>query len=121
MLFANGVTLDTEEKYVYVAESLGKCVVRYEVFADGSLGRPEQYGPEFSEFGHPDGCAFDSAGNLWVTLVVMNALVASDFFLVPVSAEYLPMVGLTLLGNSIGKIQKLADVYRASGVQRNLG
>ncbi len=74
MLFANGVTLDAEEKYVYVAESLGKCVVRYEVYADGSLGRPDQYGPEFGEFGHPDGCAFDSVGNLWVTLVVMNAL-----------------------------------------------
>lgn len=74
LLFANGVTLDAEEKYVYVAETMGRCIVRYEVLADGSLGRPEQYGPEFGELGHPDGCAFDSAGNLWVTLVVMNAI-----------------------------------------------
>lgn len=51
-----------------------------------------------------------------VSLVVMNALVASDCFLVPVSAEYLPMVGLTLLGNSIGKMQKLTPNLRPLGV-----
>src|SRR6185503_1646948 len=36
-----------------------------------------------------------------ISLVVVNALAASDWFLVPCSAEYLPMVGLTLLGTSI--------------------
>lgn len=51
-----------------------------------------------------------------ISLVVMNALVASDFFLVPCSAEYLPMVGLTLLGNSIGKMQKIAPNLRPLGV-----
>lgn len=33
-----------------------------------------------------------------ISLVVMNSLVASDYFLVPCSAEYLPMLGLSLLG-----------------------
>lgn len=51
-----------------------------------------------------------------ISLVVMNALVASDYFLVPCSAEYLPMVGLTLLGNSIGRIQKVAPQLRPFGV-----
>ena len=51
-----------------------------------------------------------------ISLVVMNALVASDYFFVPCSAEYLPMVGLTLLGNSIGRIQKVAPRLRALGV-----
>jgi len=51
-----------------------------------------------------------------ISLVVMNSLVASDFFLVPCSAEYLPMVGLTLLGNSIGKMQKVAPQLRPLGV-----
>lgn len=51
-----------------------------------------------------------------ISLVVMNALVASDFFLVPCSAEYLPMVGLTLLGNSIGKMQKVAPQLTPLGV-----
>ena len=51
-----------------------------------------------------------------IGLVVMNSLVASDYFLVPCSAEYLPMVGLTLLGSSIGKMQKLAPDLQVLGV-----
>ncbi len=51
-----------------------------------------------------------------ISLVVMNSLVASDLFFVPCSAEYLPMVGLTLLGNSIGKMQKIAPQLRPLGV-----
>ena len=51
-----------------------------------------------------------------ISLVVMNSLVASDFFFVPCSAEYLPMVGLTLLGNSIGRMQKVAPEIRPLGV-----
>jgi len=51
-----------------------------------------------------------------ISLVVMNALVASDYFLVPCSAEYLPMVGLTLLGNSIGRMEKVAPQLKPLGV-----
>ena len=51
-----------------------------------------------------------------ISLVVMNALVASDYFFVPCSAEYLPMVGLTLLGNSIGRMQKVAPDLKPLGV-----
>ena len=51
-----------------------------------------------------------------ISLVVMNALVASDYFLVPCSSEYLPMMGLSLLGNSIGKMQKVAPQLRPLGV-----
>ncbi len=72
--FANGCTLDAEEKFVYVAETMDQRVVRYEIHDDGTVGRPENYGPQFGPMGHPDGIAFDAEGNLWVTLVVMNAL-----------------------------------------------
>ena len=51
-----------------------------------------------------------------ISLVVVNSLVASSFFLVPCSAEYLPMVGLTMLGNSIGKVQKVAPSLALLGV-----
>lgn len=51
-----------------------------------------------------------------ISLVVMNSLVASDFFLVPCSAEYLPMVGLSLLSNSIQKMFKLTPNLRSLGV-----
>lgn len=51
-----------------------------------------------------------------ISLVVMNSLVASDYFLVPCSAEYLPMLGLSLLGGSIGRITKLAPQLQSLGV-----
>lgn len=51
-----------------------------------------------------------------ISLVVVNALAASDWFLVPCSAEYLPMVGLALLGNSIGRVQKIAPKLQPLGV-----
>ena len=51
-----------------------------------------------------------------ISLVVMNSLVASHYFIVPCSAEYLPMVGLQLLSDSISKMFKLAPNLRALGV-----
>lgn len=52
-----------------------------------------------------------------VSLVTVNSLVASDYFLVPVSAEYLPLTGLIMLGNSIGRVQsKLAPHLTSLGV-----
>jgi chromosome partitioning protein len=51
-----------------------------------------------------------------ISLVVVNALAASDKFLVPCSAEYLPMVGLTLLGNSVAKLKKIAPELQLLGV-----
>jgi chromosome partitioning protein len=51
-----------------------------------------------------------------ISVVVGNALVASDWFLVPCSAEYLPMVGLALLGASVAKLQKVAPNPQILGV-----
>lgn len=51
-----------------------------------------------------------------ISLVVMNSLVASDFFLVPCSAEYLPMVGLSLLSESIMRMKKIAPNLQPLGV-----
>ena len=51
-----------------------------------------------------------------ISLVVMNSLVASDYFLVPCSAEYLPMLGLTLLGSSIERIGKIAPHLQSLGI-----
>lgn len=51
-----------------------------------------------------------------ISLVVVNALAASDWFLVPCSADYLAMIGLTILGNSIGRVQKVAPNLQLLGV-----
>jgi chromosome partitioning protein len=52
-----------------------------------------------------------------VSLIPVNSLVASDFYLVPLSAEYLPLQGLILLGKCIGQFQrKLCPSLRSLGV-----
>ncbi len=87
--FANGLALDAGEQYLYVCQTMGRNVVRLPIRADGSLGPREPYGPLLGEpafpravpeqrarFGATDGCGFDQEGNLWVTLVLANKVVA---------------------------------------------
>ena len=73
--FANGLTLDAEEKYLYVAETMERRVLRYQIAQDGSLSGREVYGPNvLGKLGYPDGIAFDEAGNLWITFPSWNAV-----------------------------------------------
>ena len=92
--FANGIALDRDERHLFVCETTACDVLRYPIAADGSLGKPERYGPKLglsqrevqdrrplspelrSQLGLTDGCGFDRAGNLWVTLVMANRVVA---------------------------------------------
>lgn len=92
--FANGCALDYEERYLYVCETTGCDVLRFAINPGGSLGSPERYGPKLgysnlevqhkrpldletrSQLGLTDGCGFDQDGNLWVTLVLANKVVA---------------------------------------------
>ncbi len=89
--FANGLALDADESHIYVCETSGCDVVRYRIRSDGNLGPAERYGPPLGEpfdpsnaadpaamarLGLTDGCGFDCEGNLWVTLVVANRIVA---------------------------------------------
>ncbi|HPD56753.1 MAG TPA: SMP-30/gluconolactonase/LRE family protein [Smithellaceae bacterium] len=73
--FANGVSVDEKEEFVYVAETMKKRILRYRINNDANLGEPEIYGPDsLGPFGFPDGIAFDEAGNLWVALPAQNAI-----------------------------------------------
>jgi len=93
--FANGIALDADESHVFVCQTTGCNVLRFAIRADGSVGAPEPYGPQlgpripdgrFAEvlaspemqltLGLTDGCGFDVEGNLWVTLVTANKIVA---------------------------------------------
>lgn len=93
--FANGIALDADETHIYVCQTTACNVVRYAVAADGSLGPKENYGPKLGpsipagtstdelpptevllSLGLTDGCGFDVEGNLWVTLVTGNKIVA---------------------------------------------
>ncbi|MCH6560957.1 MAG: SMP-30/gluconolactonase/LRE family protein [Myxococcales bacterium] len=92
--FANGLALDADESHIYVCETTGCDVLRYRIRSNGSLGPAERYGPvlgqaapdldpdqlpgpeESAHLGLTDGCGFDQEGNLWVTLVAANRIVA---------------------------------------------
>jgi gluconolactonase len=71
----NEVRMDANEEWLYVVESNARRISRLRVQDDGSLTHREVYGPS-KLAGFPDGFAFDASGNLWVTLVMTDQLVA---------------------------------------------
>ena len=73
--FANGIAVDQEEEYFYVAETTKKDVLRFKIAEDGTLYDRAVYGPAVLDpLGPPDGIAFDEAGNLWITFPMSNAI-----------------------------------------------
>ncbi|OBI60632.1 SMP-30/gluconolactonase/LRE family protein [Mycobacterium sp. E796] len=95
--FPNCMALDRDEDYLYVVRTVAADVVRFPIrgetlgpqerFGPPLGGRlPEEFGPDCERFladpqvsrrwGMADGCAFDADGNLWVTLVLANRIVA---------------------------------------------
>jgi sugar lactone lactonase YvrE len=93
--FPNCMALDRDQEFLYVVRTTAVDVVRFRI--DGTnLGRPETFSPPLSEgrpsgvdtmtmladpeaakrWGLADGCAFDDTGNLWVTLLLSNRVVA---------------------------------------------
>ncbi len=92
--FANGMAFDDGEHHLYVCQTTACNVVRYRIAPDGTLGPAMPYGPKLgytthevqalrpitpeirSQLGPTDGCGFDQGGNLWVTLVLANKVVA---------------------------------------------
>ncbi|WP_254507804.1 SMP-30/gluconolactonase/LRE family protein [Anatilimnocola floriformis] len=66
LAFPNGLEVDPASKFLYVIESQSKKILRYGLVADHrQLGKPEVFYDLGGSGG--DGCAFDAAGNLWVT------------------------------------------------------
>jgi sugar lactone lactonase YvrE len=75
LYFANGLALDREEAFLYVAHTMRMNIMRYRIGGDGSLGPPEIFGPSpLTAQGFPDGIAFDEAGNLWIAFPQRNAV-----------------------------------------------
>ena len=87
--FTNGLAMDPDERHLYVCQTVGCDVVRLPIRRDGTLGSKERYGPLLGgpaideptpanrgTQGATDGCAFDQEGNLWVTLVRANKVIA---------------------------------------------
>ncbi len=74
--FANEIRFDSDEKWLYVAETTAKRVTRLRVEPDGSLVDREVYGPASLGRGAIDGIAFDAYGNLWATMINADRLIA---------------------------------------------
>jgi gluconolactonase len=73
--FTNEIRFDAREEFLYVVETTGGCVSRLRVDDDGNLSGREVFGPSSLGTGAwPDGIAFDSAGNLWGTMVYSDKL-----------------------------------------------
>lgn len=71
----NEIRLDAHEEWLYVAETNARRISRLRVQADGSLTGREVYGPA-DLGGFPDGFAIDAVGNLWITLILTERLIA---------------------------------------------
>lgn len=77
--FTNEVRLDANEEWLYIVETTGPHISRMrldESHAGGvRLSERQVFGPGHLG-GYPDGIAFDSFGNLWCTLVMVDQLIA---------------------------------------------
>ncbi|MFL9944249.1 SMP-30/gluconolactonase/LRE family protein [Paraburkholderia graminis] len=71
----NEVRLDAKEEWLYVVETNARRISRLRVADDGSLSGREIFGPR-DLGGFPDGFAFDAHGNLWITLILNEKLIA---------------------------------------------
>ena len=73
--FTNEVRFDAKEEWLYVVETTGGCITRLRIDAKGDVAEREIFGPaKLGKGAWPDGIAFDTAGNLWGTLVYSDKL-----------------------------------------------
>jgi gluconolactonase len=71
----NEIRFDAAGEWLYVVESNARHISRLRVKKDGSLFDREVFGPDDLR-GTPDGFAFDAYGNLWITIVQTDRLIA---------------------------------------------
>ncbi|OZI17381.1 hypothetical protein CAL18_14715 [Bordetella genomosp. 7] len=77
LYFPNEFRFDHDGAWVYVAETTKGRIRRARLLRGGTLGDWETYGPDPVYAGaYVDGVAFDDAGNLWVTELTRNAILA---------------------------------------------
>jgi sugar lactone lactonase YvrE len=73
--FTNEIRFDAKEEFLYVVETTGGCITRLRIDGKGAVAEREIFGPtKLGSGAWPDGIAFDTAGNLWGTLVYSDKL-----------------------------------------------
>ncbi|MFT3720667.1 SMP-30/gluconolactonase/LRE family protein [Pseudorhodoferax sp.] len=117
--FTNEIRFDAAEEWLYIVETTGPHITRMRVDerADGArLTDREVFGPSHLG-GSPDGIAFDSHGNLWCTLIMVDQLIA----LTPEGDKRLllddgdPEASRALLERTAAGTATMDDMMRAAG------
>jgi gluconolactonase len=72
---ANELRFDADESHLYVVESFRLRVTRFSVGEQGQLTNRSRHGPEGLPV-MPDGLAIDAAGNVWVSFIFADRLIA---------------------------------------------
>jgi chromosome partitioning protein len=98
--------LETSTPGLHIACS-GETMVRVDLALSGMLGREETLKRVLQESEKATSMDFiiiDTSP--YLGLLTVNALVATDYVVIPVSCEYLPMLGLKLFLSTIRTVQK---------------
>jgi len=72
--FTNENKVDPSGRWLYVHETMGRSICRFEIGAGDALG-PRETVAEYGEAIFPDGFEFDAEGGIWCTSVVSNRIV----------------------------------------------
>jgi sugar lactone lactonase YvrE len=79
LCFPNEMRIDHDSRMIYAVETTAGRVVRAPLLEDQTIGDFAPFGPDPLYPGaYPDGIAFDSQGNLWVTELSQNAILVLD-------------------------------------------
>jgi len=69
--YTNEVAIHPDGRWLYVNETFSRCLSRFALRPDGSLG-PKEVVVRFGSGTYPDGLAFDEEGHVWVVSIVSN-------------------------------------------------
>lgn len=76
--YCNGIAVDAQQKYLYVALTPLKRIVRYALKPDGGVGPRQQWAKLEDGGAGPDGMRFDRAGNLYYAHFGLGKIVKLD-------------------------------------------
>jgi len=103
----------TNTENLFIAPA-GESMVNLELNLYAAKGREHRLKKALDSVrGQYDIIVLDNPPNIGLTTI--NALTASDYYLVPVSCEYLPMVGIKHLLNTIDQIKPLNEKLSSLG------
>ena len=107
--YANELQLDRQGRHVYLNETFGRCLTRFNINRFGELSAPTVV-TEFGAGTFPDGLAMDVEEHLWVTSPVSNRVIrvapdgAQTLILEDSDPDHLAAVEVAYKGGSMGRV-----------------